>query len=108
MPFVDRTPSPPATTTTTTSERMLRYSQIMPLMSALQALVHDGPTPECRAQALALTSCRVLLPHTQDGPTEAHEAYVGVLRALLAVPPECWPAEGLAIRASAEALVRWA
>ena len=104
MPFVDRTPSteraqeaPLALT--------LRYAQIMPLMSALNALAHDGPTHECRAQALALTACRVLLPHAQSGPLEAHDAYANVLRALLTVPSECWPAEGRAIRASAETLM---
>jgi hypothetical protein len=96
MPFVDRTPSPAP---------MLRYAQVMPLMSALQALVVDGPTSACRAQALALSACRVLMPPAQAAPTEAHDAYIGVLRALLAVPREGWPAEGLTVRASAEALL---
>jgi len=95
MTFVDRTPT----------ER-LRYAQIMPLMTALNALVQDGPTPECRAQALALSTCRVLLPPSNATPTEAHEAYVGVLRGLLAVPPDCWPDEARTIRAAAEGLMR--
>ena len=103
MPFVDKTPRDRAADDG--GGERLRYAQVMPLLTALQGLAKDGPTPECRAQALALTACRVLLPPPHAPNDEAHAAYVNVLRAMLDVPWENWPAEARVIRAAAQNLL---
>jgi hypothetical protein len=71
--------------------RRLRYGQVIPIVSALQGLAKDGPTPEVRAQCAALSAVRVLMPAARDRPERQHAAYVDVLRALLRVPLEEWP-----------------
>jgi len=72
--------------------RRLGYGQIMPIVGALQALAKDGPTPEVRAQANALAAVRVMFPAPRHSPERQHDAYVEVLRALLRVPLDQWPA----------------
>lgn len=80
---------------------LLRYSQVMPLVGALQGLERDGATPEVRAQASALAAVRVLMPSPRARAEEAHDALVDTLRALVAVPASNWPAVARAIRTAA-------
>ena len=71
--------------------RRIRYGQVAPIVSALQALAKDGATPEIRAQAGALAVVRVLFPGSRDKPERQHDAYVDVLRSLLRAPIAQWP-----------------
>lgn len=72
--------------------RRLGYGQVMPIVGGLQLLAKDGPTPEVRAQANVLAAVRVMFPSPRHSPERQHDAYVEVLRALLRVPLDEWPA----------------
>lgn len=108
--FVERTPTP-----TQEGEQpdargfrstgMLRYSQVMPLVGALQSLERDGDTPEIRAQAAALAAARVLMPSPRASQQDAHDACVDTLRALVDVPAQHWPVVARAVRTAALTLL---
>jgi hypothetical protein len=85
--------------------RRLGYGQVMPIVGALQALAKDGPTPEVRAQALALAAVRVMFPSPRHPPERQHDAYVEVLRALLRAPLDQWPALAHPLHTAAASLL---